>query len=154
MNIHNSIFCSVILVSIFMLRVMQLLRCSSIFDWQKQFLFSENSFLEELASYWLLTFYVPSFVRWKWAVFTGNYGGKLMSCYLHSFKEYQSILETRQISHLYGSALFKIPSFSHFFVVPQKFLKAFTKRSEASQKTMTVNFHSNINVWNERGRKG
>ena len=101
-----SIFCSVILVSIFMLRVIQLLRCSSIFDWQKQFLFSENSFLEKLASYWLLTFYLQSLVRWKKAVFIGNHGGKLMSYYLHSFKEYQSILETRQISHLYGSALF------------------------------------------------
>ena len=47
-----------------------------------------------------------------------NYGGKLpvsIRCHnLHSFKEgvillCQSILETRDISHLHGSALFTIP---------------------------------------------
>ena len=37
---------------------MQLFLCSSRFDWQTQFLFSENSFSEELAYYWLLTPYV------------------------------------------------------------------------------------------------
>ena len=34
---------------------------SSIFDWQNRFIFRENSFSEELAFYWLLTFYVTSF---------------------------------------------------------------------------------------------
>ena len=61
----HRIFLSVILVSIFILRFMQLFLCSSKFDWQNQFLFSANSFSEELASYWLLTLYVTSFFRWK-----------------------------------------------------------------------------------------
>ena len=56
----HGIFRSVILVSIFMLRVHL---TSSRFDRQSQFLFSENSHSEELASYWLLTFNVTSFFR-------------------------------------------------------------------------------------------
>ena len=39
--------------------------CPSIFDWQNRFLFPENSFLEELASYCLLTLYITSFFRCK-----------------------------------------------------------------------------------------
>lgn len=42
---------------------------SNNFDWQNQSLFSENSFSEELTSYWLLIRYVTSFVKsffhWK-----------------------------------------------------------------------------------------
>ena len=35
--------------------------CSLRADWQNQFLFSENSFSEELASYWLLTLFCTFF---------------------------------------------------------------------------------------------
>ena len=60
--------------------------CSSRFDWQNQFLFSEKSFSEELASFWLLTLNVASFFRGR-----RNNSGKLpvsMQCHnLHSFKE-------------------------------------------------------------------
>ena len=41
--------------------------CSSRFDWQNQFLFSEK-----LASYWLLTFYVLSFFPMKRSIFHWN----------------------------------------------------------------------------------
>ena len=40
---------------------MELFLCSTRFDWQNRFLFPENSFSEELASYWLLTLYATSF---------------------------------------------------------------------------------------------
>ena len=69
-------------------------------DHALQALFSENSFSEELASYWFLTRYVTSFFRWKQAAFTGmvlhkhvrsNYGGKspvsIKYENVHSFKE-------------------------------------------------------------------
>ena len=61
----HGIFWSVILVSIFMLRVYVAFFCCLRFDWQNQFSFSEDSFLGELASYWLLTLYVTSFLPMK-----------------------------------------------------------------------------------------
>ena len=39
----------------------ELFLCFSRFDWQNQFLFSENNFSEKFASYWLLTLYVTIF---------------------------------------------------------------------------------------------
>ena len=51
----NWIFRSVILVSIFILRPYVLLLW---FDWQNQFLFSGNSFSEELFSYWLSSYWL------------------------------------------------------------------------------------------------
>ena len=54
--------------------------CSTRFDWQNQLLFSENSFSEELASYWLLTRYVTGFFRWKLAAFTEMAPHMVKSC--------------------------------------------------------------------------
>ena len=88
--------------------------------------FQRDSFSEELASYWPLTLCITSFFQCKWAAFTGmalhklerrNYNGKsavsIKYQNLHSFKEglilwYHSILETRRITHLHGSAHFTI----------------------------------------------
>ena len=65
-----------------------------------QALFSDKSFSEELGSYWLLTRYVTSFFRRKYAAFTGmalrkrvrsNYDGRspvsVKYGNVHSFKE-------------------------------------------------------------------
>ena len=82
--------------------------------WQNRFLFPENSFSEELASYWLLLAFTGTALR---KLKRTNYGRKwpvsIKYQNLHSFKEglillCQSILETRRRTHLHGSAQFKI----------------------------------------------
>ena len=100
---------------------MQLFLCSSRFDSQNRFLFSEKNFPEEFAFHWMLTLYVTSFFRWKLAAFTGtalrklvrrDYGGKspvgIKYQNLHSFKQgvillCQNILETRRITHWHST---------------------------------------------------
>ena len=94
-------------------------------DWQSQFSFSENSFSEELASYWLLTLYVTCFfptkissLHWTGTVYFCK--EKLWQKVAHDYQMlwspffqkrltllYQSMKsQTRWISHLYSSALF------------------------------------------------
>ena len=91
----HRIFRSVILVSII---TSAYLLCSSRLDWQNRLLFPENSFLEELASYWLLPLYVASFFQCKQAAFTGMTLFKTMSEYLWNEK-----------NNTFGSAHFTIP---------------------------------------------
>ena len=88
-----------------------------------QFLFSETSFSEELASYWLLTLYITSFFQRKKAVFIGmalhilvrrNCGGKstvnIKFYNLHSVKKewfsHVRVSLKRDKYHIYFAQLF------------------------------------------------